>query len=282
MSAPRLIEGLRHLTDGFDTFVVDQYGVLHDGIAPYPGAVEALSHLKQAGKTVLLLSNSGRRSHSNEERLVRLGFEAGSWTYFLSSGEVAWRHLAAKTEARRGSGRLRCLLISREGDRSAVEGLPLDLVEDGKRADIVLIAGSDGDRVDMDHYRRLVGPAVAAGVPCLCTNPDKLMLTREGTRFGAGQIAETYAALGGAVTWIGKPHPEIYAVALGMLGHPPPARVVCIGDSIEHDIAGGQSAGLPTALAATGVLHDTSPEQKQELFAQHGAEPDYILSAFAW
>lgn len=282
MSGLQEIEGLRHLADRFDHFVIDQYGVLHDGTAPYPGAVDALAELRQAGKPVLLLSNSGRRSRSNEERLLRLGFEPGTWTHFLSSGEVAWRHLAAKIEARREPARLRCLLVSREGDRSAVEGLSLDLVAGGGDAEIVLIAGSDGDRVDMDHYRRRLEPAAAAGVPCLCTNPDKLMLTRDGTRFGAGRIAEAYAAMGGPVTWIGKPHAEIYAVAMRMLGQPPAATVVCIGDSIEHDIAGGRSAGLPTALVATGILEGTSPDEKERLFTAHGARPDYLLPSFIW
>ena len=282
MRGLREIAGVRSLADRFDQFVVDQYGVLHDGTVPYPGATDALAHLRQAGKAVLLLSNSGRRSRSNEERLVRLGFEAGSWSHFLSSGEVAWRHLAAKIEARPATERLRCLLVSREGDRSAVEGLALDLVAEARDAEIVLIAGSDGDRVDMDHYRRLLEPAAAAGVPCLCTNPDKLMLVREGTRFGAGRIAETYAAMGGPVTWIGKPHAEIYDAAMHMLGQPPATSVVCIGDSIEHDIAGGQSMGLPTALVATGILDGASSEQKEELFAAHGARPDYLLPSFVW
>ena len=282
MTEVREFAGIRHIAERFDHFVIDQYGVLHDGTAPYPGAVEALAELKRAGKAVLLLSNSGRRSRPNEERLVRLGFAPGTWTHFLSSGEVAWRHLAAKIEARREPGRLRCLLVSREGDRSAVEGLPLDLVAKGGNAEIVLIAGSDGDRFDMDHYRRRLRAAAAAGVPCLCANPDKLMLTREGTHFGAGRIAETYAALGGPVTWIGKPHAEIYEVAMRMLGQPPAATVVCIGDSIEHDIAGGRSAGLSTVLVATGILDGTSLDEKEALFAAYGARPDVLLPSFAW
>ena len=282
MSGPEQIKGIRHLADRFDNFVIDQYGVLHDGTTPYPGAVEALAELKRSGKAVLLLSNSGRRSRSNEERLVRLGFEPGTWTHFLSSGEVAWRHLAAKIETRRDPGRLRCLLVSREDDRSAVEELSLDLVAEGEDAEIVLIAGSDGDRVDMDHYRRRLSAAADAGVPCLCTNPDKLMLTRAGTHFGAGQIADAYAAMGGPVTWIGKPHAEIYEVATQMLGHPPAATVLCIGDSIEHDIAGGQAAGLPTALVATGILGGTSPDQKEGLFTALGARPDFLVPSFEW
>lgn len=278
-AAPAALQGVRDLADRFDAFVVDQFGVLHDGSAPYPGAVEALTRLTGAGRTVLLLSNSGKRSAPNEARLARLGFAPGSWSHFLSSGEVAWRMLA---EELRHAARLRCLLVARDGDRSAVEGLPLALTETGDDADIVLLSASEGDRYDLDHYRNLLAPAAARGVRCICTNPDRIMLTPSGPRFGAGRIAELYAGLGGPVTWIGKPFPQIYAAALDLLGRPAPARVVCVGDSIEHDVAGGRGAGLATALVSTGILEESTAGERAALFAEHGATPDFLLAAFRW
>jgi HAD superfamily hydrolase (TIGR01459 family) len=273
------LAGMRDLAGRFDIFVLDQFGVLHDGAAPYPGAVEALVELKAAGKRTLLLSNSGKRSAPNEARLVKLGFRPGSWDHFLSSGEVAWRSLQRSLQTQAG---LRCLLISRDGDRSAVEDLPLTLVDSGAAADIVLLSASEGDRYDLDHYRRLLGSAARRGVECLCTNPDKIMLAAAGQRFGAGRIADLYAEMGGPVTWIGKPFPEIYAAALDMLGNPDPDRVVCVGDSVEHDIAGGQGAGLATALVATGILDRASEAERESLFAEHRARPDFLLPRFAW
>jgi len=278
----RIPQGIQDLVDVFDCFIVDQVGVLHDGTRPYPGAVDALVMLKQAGKTILVLSNSGRRSAPNEQRLLRLGFQNDSWDYFLSSGEVAWKRLEGKLKERVGAEPLKCLLMAREGDRSAVEGLPLEIVDSGADADIVLLSGSMGDRFDMDHYRRLLEPAAARNVTCLCTNPDKIMLTEVGPRFGAGRIAEVYAEMGAPVTWIGKPFPEIYEVAIEMLGRPLAARTACVGDSIEHDIAGAQRAGLPTVLVGTGILGMLTGAEKAELLRQHGAEPDYFLPAFVW
>lgn len=278
MSALQLA-GIRDLAERFDVFILDQFGVLHDGVAPYPGAIETLVRLQELGKRLLLLSNSGKRSAPNEARLARFGFVPGSWDHFLSSGEVAWQSLRKQLGSEAG---LRCLLIARDGDRSAVEDLPLTLVETGEEADIVLLSASEGDRFDLDHYRRLLQPAAARGARCLCTNPDKIMLTSVGPRFGAGRIAELYAELGGAVTWIGKPFPEIYAAALDMLGNPDPVRVVCVGDSIEHDISGGQGAGLRTALVMTGVLETSSQTEREKLFAEHGAIPNFLVRTFAW
>ncbi|RUY94525.1 TIGR01459 family HAD-type hydrolase, partial [Mesorhizobium sp. M7A.F.Ca.CA.002.15.1.1] len=76
------LDGLGPLAERYNVFLLDQFGVLHDGTRPYPGAAAALSALKRAGKTVVLVSNSGRRAQPNESRLMKLGFEPGSWDHF--------------------------------------------------------------------------------------------------------------------------------------------------------------------------------------------------------
>ena len=91
-------------------------------------------------------------------------------------------------------------------------------------ADLVIIAGSQADKVSLDDYRTMLAPAARRGAPCLCTNPDKLMLTASGNAPGAGRIAEIYEELGGAVTWVGKPFPEIYRAAAELAASSEPAR----------------------------------------------------------
>lgn len=281
-AAPVQLGGVGDLAPLFDAFLIDQFGVLHDGVAAYPGAVDALAALRQAGRTIVLVSNSGRRAAPNEERMLKLGFKPGSWDHFLSSGEVAWRHLAASLEARAGERPLRCLFLARGGDRSAIEGLPIRLVESGEDADLVLLSGSEADRFDVGHYRRLLAPAAARKVECICTNPDKIMLTPDGPRAGAGALADIYAEMGGPVTWIGKPFPEIYDAAMALLGRRGRNRIACVGDSVEHDIAGGARAGLSTVLVATGVLASLSAAERAGLFRRHRAAPDYLMPAFSW
>ncbi|MGF6155936.1 HAD superfamily hydrolase (TIGR01459 family) [Ensifer sp. KUDG1] len=275
------IEGLGEIADRYDAFLIDQFGVLRDGRGPYPGAAETLVKLKDAGKRIIILSNSGKRSAENDRRLVDLGFVSGSWDWFLTSGEVAWQILR-----REGAGavdkRRKCLLISRDGDVSPLTGLDLERTESGADADFVLLAASEGDVHPLSHYEALLAPAARRGVPCLCTNPDKVMLTKEGTAFGAGRIAELYEELGGTVRWIGKPFADIYASALDFLGQPEPTRVCAIGDSIEHDIVGAAGAGLHSVLVTTGILERASEEERRKLFAEHDARPDFILPKFIW
>ncbi|MER9566303.1 TIGR01459 family HAD-type hydrolase [Mesorhizobium sp. M0571] len=278
MTAVQHLDGIGALAERYQVFLVDQFGVLHDGTNPYSGAVEALSALKRAGKTTVLISNSGKRAEPNERRLLKLGFEPGSWDHFVSSGEVAWRsfHEMAASGALRPE--TKCLLISRDNDRSAVDGLPFVLAKDGSDAELVLISASEGDRYDLDHYRRLLGPAAARQVPCFCTNPDKIMLTAVGPRFGAGRLADLYESLGGSVTRIGKPYPQIFEAALALADNPDRDSVVCVGDSVEHDIAGGIGVSVATTLVLSGILADTP--NLEDVFASLNARPDYIAESF--
>jgi len=122
------------LAAAHDLFIVDQYGVLHDGVRPYPGAPEALLRLREGGARVAILSNSGKRAAVNEARLVALGFDPGGWDAFVSSGEVAHAKLASTVDPPR------CLVLARGDDGGLLDGLETRIVSRAEEADLVLIA----------------------------------------------------------------------------------------------------------------------------------------------
>lgn len=276
------IDSLQALAAEFDIFLVDQFGVLHDGSVAYPGAAAALRQLKRAGKTIVLLSNSGRRAGPNRERMDRLGFDPESYDSIISSGEVAWHLLATGAlEGAPGPG-AKCLLLARRDDTSAIDGLPFARTQSAADADFVMLGGSDGDTRSMAEYQAILAGPAARGVPCLCTNPDKILLTPQGESFGAGRIAELYEENGGPVIWVGKPHAEIYRYALAELGDPPRARIVAIGDSVEHDIVGAARFGLHTVLATCGIHAGLDGAALAALYKRHGAVPDYVVPRFSW
>ena len=94
MTAFTALGGISEIAEDYDLFLVDQFGVLHDGQSPYSGAIQVLEALKARGKTVVLLSNSGKRSAPNAERLRGLGFPETLYDLFVTSGEVAWHQLS--------------------------------------------------------------------------------------------------------------------------------------------------------------------------------------------
>ncbi|MGK9232332.1 TIGR01459 family HAD-type hydrolase [Inquilinus limosus] len=276
------VEGIGALAERFSTFFVDQYGVLHDGRHPYPGAAAALRRLKEAGRHVVLLSNSGRSAAYNARRMETLGFARDSYDHFVTSGDVALALLeSGALPVSPGSG-ARCLVISSGEDRGFAETLGFAEAETGDAADLVLIAGSRGHLVPLETYRELLAPAAARGVPALCTNPDKIMLTPLGPAFGAGRIAEMYEGLGGSVTWVGKPHPLMYHHAAATAGVERPEQVLCVGDSVEHDVAGARSFGAAAALVRTGIHAGMGEDEMAREFQAVGCTPDILLPSFRW
>lgn len=271
---------LNELAPQFDGFLIDQFGVLLDGAGAYPYAITALSALGALDKPIYILSNSGKRAVQNVARLQGFGFPRGAFCDVITSGEVAYWSIGNEI-GRTIAPQAQVFLISRDDDTSAIDGLDLRRVQEAQHADVIIIAGSRGEETPLGAYETLLAPAARRGVSAYCTNPDKVMLTERGRFFGAGAIAERYAQMGGQVTWLGKPYPKIYDFALKKLAPIAPKRVLCIGDSVDHDIKGAHGAGCASALVRTGILRDVQLEAY--LQERDRAEwPDYVIERFAW
>ena len=262
---------------GFDAVFIDQYGVLHDGHRLYCGAREALRGLREAGAKVAILSNSGRSGEDNALRMAKLGLARDLYDQFVTSGDAARRLLKSEQSPLRLTAAIRCLTLSSENGSEFALALGVRPVANGAQADLVVISGSQGDRFSLEHYRRIIAPAAARKVPCVCANPDKIMLTSAGVAFGAGRIADLYEELGGAVIWVGKPYPPIYHEAAALVGVAEPARILCVGDSVEHDVVGAHRFGARAALVRTGVLAQLTEQELALEFETHRATPEFIL-----
>lgn len=75
---PRTVQGLSEIAGEFDGVLLDQFGVLHDGRTPYSRAIEAVRQLHAAGKQIVIVSNSSRRSGGTIAKLEKMGFD-GAW-----------------------------------------------------------------------------------------------------------------------------------------------------------------------------------------------------------
>ncbi len=277
----RAISGLAALADAANAFLIDQFGTIHDGETPYPGAIETLRTLRAAGKRVILLSNSGRRASNNIHRLAAMGITADCFDASLCSGEVAWQVLRAAPPAylRR---RCRVLLFARDPALDILEGFDIAPVETAEEADLVMIAGSEADRHGYDALWSRMAPAATRGVPAICTNPDRLMLAGGRLHPGAGALAEAYQAAGGTVRWFGKPHADVYDAALALLPGVPHARIFGVGDSLEHDIAGAVAAGCRGLLVRTGIIDGLDDAALRVEMRRFSTLPDAVAPRFAF
>jgi HAD superfamily hydrolase (TIGR01459 family) len=271
---------LEDLACQFDAFFVDQFGVLMDASGPYPFAINAIKQLSKYNKPIILLSNSGKRAEQNCERLEKLGFDLNLFTAVITSGEVAYWTI--KNKFADGSvTNPKIYLISRDADTSPINGISCEIAENTNEADYLIIAGSESDRRPLSYYISLLEPLATREVPAFCTNPDLIMLTQSGTSFGAGLIAKEYERMGGSVTWLGKPHLLIYKFALNKIHEIETKKVLCIGDSLEHDIRGSFNANCSSALVKTGIA---ATKKKEELMKSLNFSdiPNFIIPSFSF
>ena len=270
------------LASCFKAVFFDQYGVLHDGRSPYPGAKDALAALKSRGVRIVVLSNSGLTGEANAQRMKTLGFDRELYDFLVTSGDVARTLLKSGRFPVRLTPETRCFTISTSGSDEFVRALGVASAAESGAADLVIIAGSRADRFSLDDYRKLLAPAARRGAPCVCVNPDRLMLTAAGVAPGAGRIAEIYQELGGDVTWIGKPFADVYQAAASLSDVEDPGEVLCVGDSVEHDVVGAHAFGALAALVRTGILADLSDKELAAEIGRHGAVPDFVVENLAW
>jgi HAD superfamily hydrolase (TIGR01459 family) len=284
------LDGVRALAGRYDGFIVDLWGVLHDGQAAYPGAAEALAGLKRAGKRVVLLSNAPRRAWALVEAMEAMGIGRELYDDVLSSGEAVHAELARRTDPFYASLGERFVLIGCDRDRSLWEGLALARA-DVDDADFILNSGPCDPDDTVEDWLPLLERAAARALPMVCANPDHVVV-RGGQRFlCAGALAERYADMGGLVSSRGKPDPAIYAMVLERLGIADRSRVCAVGDGLHTDILGAIGAGLDSVLV-TGGIHAAElgtawgevpdPARLDEVIRFHGAVPTAAMAKFVW
>jgi HAD superfamily hydrolase (TIGR01459 family) len=278
--------GMAELADRYDGFILDLWGVIHDGVNPYPGAADCLAHLRDAGKRCVLLSNAPRRSFAAEAMLRDMGLGADLYTGIMTSGEAS--HLALRDRSDPWFAALgrRVWHLGPERDRNVMDGLDLDQVATPAEASFVLNTGPDDHRspTDVAVFEDTLQECARHGLPMLCANPD-LEVIRGGERvICAGALAARYEQMGGTVRSLGKPDPAIYVPVLEMLGTSK-ARTLGVGDALRTDIEGAAAAGIDSCWVLGGIHgealgHDHAAAVAEVALA--GLHPVASVKRFVW
>lgn len=259
------ISSLLEVADSYDAIVLDQWGVLHDGGKPYPGAVECLRALAQAGHRLAVLSNSGKRSAPNVERMADMGFPGELFEAVMTGGEALWRDAAARkiTESS-------FFAIERAAGDATAWGAGLDVAfaSSPDDAQAVLLMGLP-DGGGADEWRASLNRARERGLKLYCSNPDIASPRAGGLTLSPGALALEYRNEGGQAVFYGKPYRAAFDALRAALGA---SRLLMVGDSLDHDIAGARQAGWDSVLVRGG-LHSAKFE------AGEASEADSILGA---
>ncbi|MEO1681097.1 MAG: TIGR01459 family HAD-type hydrolase [Pseudomonadota bacterium] len=275
----RSLRSLCEVAAAYDAIVLDQWGVLHDGTDPYRDAVSAVRGLHDIGAKLAVLSNSGKRAGPNADRISGMGFPPEAFATIMTSGEALWRDVA---EARL-TERAFFPIERKEGDAAAwADGLDVTLCSDVRDSEAILLMGLPDDSNE-DTWRDVLDHVLAASLPVYCSNPDRAS-PRSGGKIvvSPGALAHAHGESGGRVRFYGKPHRPVFEAVRNALGA---ERLLMVGDSLEHDIAGAAAAGWDSVLVTGGLYADRfasgNPDEVLDLLLDDGRfpPPTYMMEA---
>lgn len=254
------ISGLAEIAGDYEAILCDVWGVIHNGVAAHPGAVEALCRFREKGGRVALITNAPRPNGPVREQLLALGCPDDAYDAIVTSGDVTRQAISGY--AKKGG----ICHIGPDRDLSLYDGLDVTLVGPDEAVAISCTGLSEDDVETPDDYRPLLERLAGRGIPMVCANPD-VVVERGGTLvWCAGALAELYEELGCEVILVGKPFAPMYDAALATLGHPSREKVLAIGDAFNTDIRGANQAGIDCLMVTAGIhAHEFGHPEKPDL-----------------
>ncbi|MBL0690845.1 MAG: TIGR01459 family HAD-type hydrolase [SAR324 cluster bacterium] len=252
MNECRYIDSIKEVVDNYDCFIIDQWGVLHDGEKPYYGAIEMLEFLKGAKKIIMVLTNSGRRSAENFQKLADIGFDIKLFDEVLSSGEAFFLYNNT-TQFSFTKGKAFHISSGENPQNNTYEGLKF--TTNIEKARWIFLSGINFN-ANLTYYKKILASANQAKLPLICVNGDYVIVNPNRQTFvGPGQLALDYQQKGGKVYYFGKPHAYVYELCQQRLPSSiSKSRTLCIGDSLEHDIKGANDNNYDSLLIGEGIF----------------------------
>jgi HAD superfamily hydrolase (TIGR01459 family) len=284
MTALRFAERLRDVVGGAEVLLSDIWGVVHNGLAAFPDACQALHSFRQQGGTVILITNAPRPADSVQRQLRKLKVADDIYDAIVSSGDLT-RHFVADHPGQK------MFWIGPERDSSIYRGLD-PVLAPLEQADYIVCTGLFDDETESaENYRTMLLQARERRLTLVCANPDIVVERGDRLIYCAGAVAELYLELGGEVIFYGKPHRPIYERAIALAAERRGRAVelkdvLAIGDSVRTDLAGAQSFGIDCLFIARGIhseefegIDQLDPASVRELF---GHPPRALMRELRW
>ena len=265
---------LNHLADIFkeyDTFIIDLWGVMHNGVALNPNALKAVDQLKKRAKKIVFLSNAPRPSSNVINFLLKMKMDKRYLENVITSGEAAMHAINkkkfGKTFFHLGPAR----------DTSIFEKV-IDNKTDLQRCDFILCTGLFDDyENDLDYYKQILLNHVSKKL--ICTNPDLIVHRGNVEELCAGSVAKVFEDLGGEVIYFGKPHKEIYNMCFESS-----EKVLAIGDNLRTDIKGANNLKIDCIFITEGVHRKefNNYSELNELLKKYSVKANFFQKELKW
>ncbi len=282
----KIIKGLSDIWKDYEGYVVDLWGVIHDGETLYPEVLKTLEALRDQKKRVVFLSNAPRKSKFVKERLSELKISSDLYRGIVTSGDDAFDALTETYIPKFGPC---AFFLGGEKDRHMLDAKGLKEVPSFEEADFILGIHIYHSKDSLEHYIPLLEKGLSKKIPFICVNPDLIVHLQGEEVICAGTLADWYKDQGGDVFSHGKPHASIYDRALTLLGVEDKSKILCIGDSLRTDVTGALGHGLDVAFISRGIhkseCSETAENEPLErdleaLFQRCNVTPTYVLPEF--
>ena len=265
------LDHLSRIYNEYDAFLIDLWGVMHNGIKLYSSALEVIQKLDENNKKIIFLSNAPRPNYKVKEFLKKLNMEEKFLKNILTSGEAARNSLKEKKFGKKffhlGPPRDQSLFFEFKENKTTLEN-----------CDFILCTGLlDEEEENLKFYENLLKNF--KNKKFICTNPDLTVHRGSDEEYCAGKIAQVFEGIGGSVIYFGKPYKEVYLSCLDMS-----QKTLVIGDNLKTDIKGANNMKLDSIFITGGVHKDKAVNEKfiNDLLEQNEVESNFFQKELTW
>ena len=242
------INSIIDLIDKYEIFFFDQWGVVHDGEKIFPDAEKVFETLQKNKKKIFIISNSGKRSSDNIERMKKLEANHILKSPMITSGDVCYELLIKKRKPFQNIGNNYFVVAT---DYPLLDKTHYKKMTDLDKSDFLLLSSTTGFK-DYENLKKIFDQAIQLNLPLVCSNPDILGIAGEKVHPSTGDLAIQYKKLGGITHIIGKPGFEIFEFAFDQASSVK-EKVLMVGDSLFNDIFGANQFEIDSLLITSGI-----------------------------
>jgi len=256
LKEPQKIKGIREISERFDAYFIDLWGVIHNGVQCYPLALKVLEKLKEQNKKIVLISNAPRPSVVVKAFLETIGLQSSCYDFLVTSGDVTREYISLN------SSKKKFYHLGPTRDIDLFKDLNVTLTSKEKCDEIICTGLESDEEEKLEDYKTLLDFFLNKKIPLICANPDEVVARGEKIVFCAGALANQYKQEGGVVRYFGKPYSDIYNLALKKVRadknfkDKKEINTLVIGDNIKTDIKGANLFNLDSVLILNGIYKD--------------------------
>jgi HAD superfamily hydrolase (TIGR01459 family) len=268
------VKKLNHLADIYNlynTFVIDLWGVMHNGVTLNPEANNAVENLIRNKKKVVFLTNAPRPCKEVKKYLRNLKMNENFLQNIVSSGEAAMQALRNKRFGNLffhlGPSKDNEIFFDIKNKKTSLE-----------KCDFILCTGLlENKEENLDYYKNLLKNYTTKKF--ICTNPDLIVHRGNVKEYCAGTLAKIFESIGGEVVYFGKPYREIYNICFQEK-----EKVIAIGDNLNTDIKGANNMNIDSIFISNGVHRSEFKEESELkiLFKKYKVKASYYQPHLSW